>query len=263
MRYCRFSTAGGPQYGLIENVNGTEQITKQAPDGALPALASAQKITPIPLSSVSLLEPVRPSKILCVGRNYADHAKELGNEVPKEPLIFFKPPTSLIPSGASIVLPGKLSERVEYEAELTAIIGKPCRGLGSDEDVRPYIFGYTCANDVTARDLQKKDGQWWRAKGFDTFCPVGPVVTDEIDPWAGVQVESRLNGQVKQSANTRIFIFPLDVVIRHLAQAMTLLPGDIVLTGTPAGVGALTAGDQVEVCVQGIGTLRNAVVAGG
>jgi 2-keto-4-pentenoate hydratase/2-oxohepta-3-ene-1,7-dioic acid hydratase in catechol pathway len=261
MRYCRFSTPDGPQYGLIESINGAEQVTMRAPDGALPNFGSARKITAIPVSSVSLLEPVRPSKILCVGRNYADHAKELGNEVPKEPLIFFKPQTSLISHGAKIVLPGKLSERVEYEAELTAIIAKPCRNLGPDEDVRSYIFGYTCANDVTARDLQKKDGQWWRAKGFDTFCPVGPIVTDEIDPWAGVQVESRVNGQVKQSASTKIFIFPLDVVIRYLAQAMTLLPGDIVLTGTPAGVGPLTAGDRVEVSVEGIGTLVNTVVA--
>jgi 2-keto-4-pentenoate hydratase/2-oxohepta-3-ene-1,7-dioic acid hydratase in catechol pathway len=262
MKYCRFSTADGPHYGLIETINGTEQITRRALDGPLPDIVSAQKITPIPLSSVSVLEPVHPSKILCVGRNYADHAKELGNEVPKEPLIFFKPPSSLIANGENIVLPGKLSQRVEYEGELTVVIARTCRNLRANEDVRPYIFGYTCANDVTARDLQKRDGQWWRAKGFDTFCPVGPIVTDEIDPWAGVQVESRVNGQVKQSASTSIFIFPLDLIIRYLAQVMTLLPGDIVLTGTPAGVGPLAAGDHVEVVVEGVGTLTNPVVAG-
>lgn len=262
MRYCRFTTPDGPRYGLIETINGAEAITRTAPDGPLPAFESGQKISPMPLNSVSLLEPVRPSKILCVGRNYADHAKELGNEVPKEPLIFFKPPTSLIPGGMKIVLPGKLSERVEYEGELAVVISRTCRNLGPNDDVRPYIFGYTCANDVTARDLQKKDGQWWRAKGFDTFCPVGPVVTDAIDPWSGVQVESRVNGQVRQSANTKIFIFPLDLIIRYIAQVMTLLPGDLVLTGTPAGVGALAPGDKVDVSVEGIGVLSNPVVSG-
>jgi 2-keto-4-pentenoate hydratase/2-oxohepta-3-ene-1,7-dioic acid hydratase in catechol pathway len=259
MRYCRFSTSNGPRYGLIEPVNGSQQITCTAADGPLPVFESSDKSTSIPVASVRLLEPVHPSKILCVGRNYADHAKELGNEVPAEPLLFFKPPTSLVAHEGTIMLPGSLSQRVEYEGELTVVIGRTCRNLNADEDVRPYIFGYTCANDVTARDLQKKDGQWWRAKGFDTFCPVGPIVTDEIDPWAGVQVETRVNGIGKQSANTRIFIFPLDHIIRHITEVMTLLPGDIVLTGTPAGVGPLTSGDQVEVTVAGIGTLQNQV----
>jgi 2-keto-4-pentenoate hydratase/2-oxohepta-3-ene-1,7-dioic acid hydratase in catechol pathway len=259
MKYCRFSTDNGPRYGLIESVNGSEQITRTAADGPLPDFERSGEAVSVPLSSVSLLEPVRPSKILCVGRNYADHAKELGNEVPAEPLLFFKPPTSLIGQGETILLPGKLSQRVEYEGELTVVIGRKCRNLGAQEDVRPYIFGYTCANDVTARDLQKKDGQWWRAKGFDTFCPIGPLVTTEIDPWAGVQVQTRLNGVVKQSASTRIFIFSLDHIIRYIAQVMTLLPGDVVLTGTPAGVGPLASGDHVEVTVEGIGTLRNPV----
>lgn len=259
MRYCRFSTSDGPKYGLIEIINSTEQITQIASDGPLPDFARAGRSAPVPLSSVSLLEPVRPSKILCVGRNYADHAKELGNEVPVEPLLFFKPPTSLLSPGAAIVMPGPISQRVEYEGELTLVIGRSCRNVGAGEDVRPYIFGYTCANDVTARDLQKKDGQWWRAKGFDTFCPVGPIVSDEIDPWPGVQVETRVNGAVKQSASTKIFIFSLDRIIRHIAQVMTLLPGDIVLTGTPAGVGPLTSGDEVSVTVEGIGTLSNPV----
>src|SRR6185312_7786212 len=161
--------------------------------------------------------------------------------------------------GSPIVLPGKLSQRVEYEGELTVVIGQTCRNLRPEEDVRAYIFGYTCANDVTARDLQKKDGQWCGAKGFDTFCPVGPIVCDEIDPWAGVQVETRVNGVVKQSASTKIFIFPLDLILRHISQVMTLLPGDVVLTGTPAGVGPLAAGDEVTVTVAGIGTLSNPV----
>jgi 2-keto-4-pentenoate hydratase/2-oxohepta-3-ene-1,7-dioic acid hydratase in catechol pathway len=196
---------------------------------------------------------------LCVGRNYADHAKELGNEVPVEPLLFFKPPTSLLSPGAAIVMPGPISQRVEYEGELTLVIGRSCRNIGAGEDVRPYIFGYTCANDVTARDLQKKDGQWWRAKGFDTFCPVGPIVSDEIDPWAGVQVETRVNGAVKQSASTKIFIFSLNRIICHITQVMTLLPGDIVLTGTPAGVGPISSGDEVSITIEGIGTLSNPV----
>lgn len=259
MRYCRFSTSDGPKYGLIEIINGTEHITQVAPDGPLPEFSQAEQSAPVQLSSVSLLEPVRPSKILCVGRNYADHAKELGNEVPVEPLLFFKPPTSLLPPGATILMPGSLSQRVEYEGELTIVIRRSCRNVLDGEDVRPYIFGYTCANDVTARDLQKKDGQWWRAKGFDTFCPVGPIVSDEIDPWAGVQVETRVNAVVKQSASTKIFIFPLDRIIRHITQVMTLLPGDIVLTGTPAGVGPLSSGDEVSVTVEGIGTLSNPV----
>ena len=259
MRYCRFSTVHGPRYGLIESINGADTITEIAADGPLPVFGGAEKAAPVPLSSVTLLEPVRPSKILCVGRNYADHAKELGNPVPAEPLIFFKPPSALIAHGDTVVLPGRLSERVEYEGELAVVIARTCRNLRPEEDVRPYIFGYTCANDVTARDLQKKDGQWWRAKGFDTFCPVGPVVSDEIDPWAGVQVETRVNGAVKQSASTKIFIFPLDLVFRYLAQVMTLLPGDLVLTGTPAGVGPLLSGDQVEVAVEGIGALKNHV----
>jgi len=259
MRYCRFSTANGPRYGLIQSINGFEQITQTAKDGPLPVFERSDESSPVPLSSVSLLAPARPSKILCVGRNYADHAKELGNEVPAEPLLFFKPPSALIPHGDTIVLPGNLSQRVEYEGELTVVIGRTCRNLSPQDDVRRYIFGYTCANDVTARDLQKKDGQWWRAKGFDTFCPVGPIVTDEIDPWAGVQVETRVNGVIKQSANTRIFIFSLDHVIRYIAQVMTLLPGDLVLTGTPAGVGPLASGDQVEVKVDGVGSLKNSV----
>jgi 2-keto-4-pentenoate hydratase/2-oxohepta-3-ene-1,7-dioic acid hydratase in catechol pathway len=139
------------------------------------------------------------------------------------------------------------------------VIGKTCYRPPADEDVRPYILGYTCLNDVTARDLQSKDGQWWRAKGFDTFCPAGPVVVDGLDPWAGVGVETRVNGAVRQNGNTKDFIFPLDVVIRYIAEVMTLFPGDLIATGTPAGVGSLAAGDSVEVSVEGVGTLRNSV----
>ena len=261
MRYCRFSTPAGPQYGLIETVGGTPQITHTMPaDGGLPNISQRTKVAPMALDSVSLLAPVQPSKIVCVGRNYLDHAKELGNQPPPEPLIFLKPPSAVIATGEEIKLP-KLSKEVHFEGELTAVIRAKCHKLPEGQDVRPFIFGYTCANEVTARDLQKKDNQWARAKGFDTFCPLGPIVSDELDPWAGVQVETRVNGTVKQSGNTRDFIFPLDVVIRFITAFMTLVPGDIVLTGTPAGVGPLCAGDAVEVSIPGIGRLRNPVVA--
>ena len=260
MRYCRFVSADGPRFGLIESVAGSAQITQTSPDGVVPDFSKAQKCAAQPVSSAKLLFPAVAGKIVCVGRNYSEHAKELGNEVPSEPLIFFKPPSSLISPGEKIVRPRRHSQRVEFEGELTIVIGKKCRNLGPNDDVRPYILGYTCANDVTARDLQKKDPQWTRAKGFDTFCPVGPIVTDEIDPWKGVRVESRVNGQLKQSESTLAFIFPVDVVIRYISQVMTLLPGDLVLTGTPAGVGPLVAGDEVSVSIDGIGALTNPVV---
>lgn len=262
MKYCRFISSNGAKYGLVETAAGTDQIVAECAGVAVPELGSAQKISPRPLSSVTLLAPVQPSKIVCVGRNYADHAKEFGNEVPVNLIIFLKPPTSLLDPGARIVRPRRLSERVDFEGELAAVIGKTCRNLGDGDDVRPYIAGYTCSNDVTARDLQRKDGQWTRGKSFDTFCPVGPIVTDEIDPWAGVQVESRVNDQVKQSASTTSFIFPMDVIIRFISQVMTLLPGDLIMTGTPSGVGPLVAGDVVSISIQGIGTLTNPVVDG-
>jgi 2-keto-4-pentenoate hydratase/2-oxohepta-3-ene-1,7-dioic acid hydratase in catechol pathway len=170
-----------------------------------------------------------------------------------------KPPSSLLANGQSIRRP-KVSERVDYEGELGVVIGRACYQIKDDEDVRPYILGYTCVNDVTARDLQSKDGQWSRAKGFDTFCPVGPMVTDEVNPWTGITVETRVNGEVRQNGNTTDFIFSLGVVIRYIARVMTLLPGDLIATGTPKGVGPVVAGDVVEVSVEGVGVLRNSVV---
>ncbi len=263
MKYCRFQLNGQLRYGLVEAVGGQEAITRlllTAPhsgDGDIEDLPS-KRTEHVPLSEARLLAPVQPSKIVCIGRNYRDHAAELGHDVPVEPLIFLKPPSALLSPGETVVRP-KISERVDYEGELGVVIGKRCRSLKPDEDVRPYILGYTCVDDVTARDLQNKDGQWSRAKGFDTFCPVGPVVTTELDPWAGVGVETRVNGDVRQQGNTRDFIFALDVVIRHIAQAMTLLPGDLIATGTPKGVGPLSAGDAVQVTVEGIGSLSNPV----
>jgi 2-keto-4-pentenoate hydratase/2-oxohepta-3-ene-1,7-dioic acid hydratase in catechol pathway len=263
MKYCRFELNGASHYGLIEPIAGQESIFRillTAPedsDGDVEGLRT-RRIDPIPLHQANLLAPVRPTKIVCVGRNYREHAAELGNEPPKEPLLFFKPNSALLAPGGIVKRP-KLSQRVDYEGELCVVIGKRCHLLPEGEAVHPYILGYTCLNDVTMRDVQKIEEQWARAKGFDTSCPVGPVVADGIDPWAGVGVETRVNGAVRQSGNTRDFIFPLDLVIRFISQAMTLLPGDLIATGTPSGVGPVAAGDVMEVSVEGVGTLRNPV----
>lgn len=268
MRYCRFSLNGAKHYGLVESLAGADHITRTflrppaASDGDLEGLPS-RRVDRIPFEEASLLAPVEPSKIVCVGRNYREHAAELGHDVPTEPLIFLKAPTALLAPGGTILRP-KISQRTDYEGEFGVVIARRCRHLRDDEDVRPYILGYTCVDDFTARDLQTKDGQWTRAKGFDTFCPVGPLVSDgkdsdAIDPWKGVQVETRVNGEVKQSGNTRDFIFALDVVLRFISQVMTLLPGDLIATGTPSGVGPVVAGDVVEISIPGIGVLRNPV----
>ncbi len=263
MRYCRFQWNGQAQYGLVESVAGRDAIVRilltppEEADGDIESLRT-RRIEAIPLEEAPLLPPVRPSKIVCIGRNYREHAAELGHEVPKEPLLFLKATSALLPPGGVVRRP-KISERVDYEGELGVVIGKTCYQPPADADMRRYILGYTCVNDVTARDLQTKDGQWSRAKGFDTFCPVGPIVTDEIDPWAGIGVETRVNGNVKQQGNTRDLIFSLDTVIRHIAQAMTLYPGDLIPSGTPSGVGPVVAGDTMEVRVEGIGTLSNTV----
>jgi 2-keto-4-pentenoate hydratase/2-oxohepta-3-ene-1,7-dioic acid hydratase in catechol pathway len=263
MKYCRFELNSRAEYGLVESVAGRDEITRQLlkpPEGSgdLEDLAT-KALSRIPLAEARLLAPVRPSKIVCVGRNYREHAAELGNEVPKEPLIFFKPPSSLLANGANIRRPG-ISHRTDFEGELAVVIGRKCYKPSANEDVRPCILGYTILNDFTARDIQKSDSQWTRGKGFDTFCPVGPVVADGLDPWSGVPVETKVNGAIRQSGNTKDFIFPLDVIIRYIAEVMTLEPGDVIATGTPEGVGPVVAGDVIEISVQGIGTLRNAVV---
>jgi 2-keto-4-pentenoate hydratase/2-oxohepta-3-ene-1,7-dioic acid hydratase in catechol pathway len=262
MKFCCFNFEGKAEAGLVETVGGIDCVTRvlpALPGESLPSESGPSRaVTPIPLSEAKLLAPVRPSKIVCVGRNYKDHAAELGNEVPKEPLLFLKPPSSLIGSGATILRP-KTSQRTDYEGELGIVIAKRCHKLSPSEDVRPYILGYTVVNDFTARDLQRKDSQWTRGKGYDTFCPVGPVVTDEIDAWAGIVVETRVNGKVRQHGNTKDFIFPIDVIIRYAAEFMTLMPGDLIPTGTPEGVGAAVAGDVIEVSIEGIGNLRNPV----
>jgi 2-keto-4-pentenoate hydratase/2-oxohepta-3-ene-1,7-dioic acid hydratase in catechol pathway len=266
MKYCRFLSEYGPQFGLVESRNGEFWITgtvtspwaTNAEHDHKANPGSATGFVAGPLSAFQLLPPVTPSKIICVGRNYRDHARELGNEVPAEPLLFFKPPSSLLASGGVIRMP-KVSARVDFEGELAVVIGKRARKLRRDEDLRPYIYGYTLANDVTARDLQKKDGQWTRAKGFDTFCPAGPIVETDLDLAAGLTIETHVNGEVRQHGSTLDFIFSLPVLLEYITAAITLEPGDLLLTGTPAGVGPLSAGDVVEVSIPGLGRLSNLV----
>jgi 2-keto-4-pentenoate hydratase/2-oxohepta-3-ene-1,7-dioic acid hydratase in catechol pathway len=204
---------------------------------------------------------LKPSKIVCVGRNYVEHAKELGNEVPKEPLIFLKPPSSLIGNGEAILYP-TISERVDFEGELGVVIGKRARHVKA-ADARDYILGYTCVNDITARDLQRKDGQWTRGKGCDTFCAVGPrmVPRDELD-FSKLRVRTSLNGAIKQDAPVTDMIFSVDVIIEYVTQFMTLEPGDLVATGTPPGVGPMQPGDTVQIDIEGIGILQNPVIRG-
>ncbi|MFN3741791.1 MAG: fumarylacetoacetate hydrolase family protein [Anaerolineales bacterium] len=211
----------------------------------------------LPLDEVRLLAPMTPSKIICVGRNYVEHAKEHGAEVPKIPLIFLKPPSAILNPGEAIVLPPQ-SQQVEHEAELVVVIGRRGRNILAEE-AKNYILGYTLGNDVTARDLQRSDGQWTRAKGFDTFCPFGPWVDTEFDA-SDAMITCRVNGQLRQMASTREMVFPVPTLIAFISSVMTLEPGDLIFTGTPAGVGPLNAGDVVEVSIEGLGRLQNPVV---
>ncbi|HXF86398.1 MAG TPA: fumarylacetoacetate hydrolase family protein [Anaerolineales bacterium] len=217
-----------------------------------------RKEAEIPLANVTLLAPCEPTKIICVGRNYVEHAKELGNEVPKVPLIFLKPPSAIINPSDTIILPPQ-SAQVEHEGELVVVIGKRGRYITA-EDAKKYILGYTVGNDVTARDLQKTDGQWTRAKGFDTFCPFGPWIDTEFDP-ADAILTCRVNGQMRQMASTRDMVFNVGVLIAYISSIMTLEPGDLIFTGTPSGVGPLKDGDEVSVEIEGLGELRNKVRA--
>jgi 2-keto-4-pentenoate hydratase/2-oxohepta-3-ene-1,7-dioic acid hydratase in catechol pathway len=265
MKYCRFLLDGQPHYGAINHQDHEDWIVDltSAPEEDLGfrlihgrATSLSFSFEPMPLLTAELLPPVTPSKIVCVGRNYRDHAKELGNEVPTEPLLFFKPPSSLLAHGGVVRMPAA-SARVDFEGELALVIGRRVSKLKAGDDWRSVIRGYTIANDVTARDLQKKDGQWTRAKGFDTFCPVGPVVSDEVDPHAGLTVETRVNGDLRQHGSTLDFIFSIPALLIFITAAITLEPGDLVLTGTPSGVGPLAAGDRVEVSIPGLGVLAN------
>ena len=213
--------------------------------------------TALPLDQVKLLAPVVPSKVVCVGRNYREHAAELGNKMPDEPLLFLKASSAVIGPGEQIELP-RASQQVEHEGELGVVIGRRVSKIASDDDPLSHVFGYTCVNDVTARDLQRKDVQFTRGKSFDTFCPVGPWIETDIDP-LNVGVETRLNGEVKQKGNTADMAFPVAFLIRYISEIMTLYPGDLIATGTPAGVSRMKAGDTVEVEVTGVGVLQNRV----
>jgi len=233
-------TGGVPTGEVVSGIDGEGRGT--GPGGAYPP-------------GVRLLAPVSPSKILCVGRNYPAHARELGNEVPAEPLLFFKPPSSLLDPGGTIELPPpSISTRVDHEAELGVVIGRRARRV-SVAEAAACIYGCTVVGDITARDLQKKDGQWARAKGMDTFCPTGPVVVTGLDPQA-LSIACRVNGELRQSGSTADMFFSVAAVIAYASQVMTLEPGDLLVTGTPEGVGPLAAGDTLEIEVPGIGTLR-------
>jgi 2-keto-4-pentenoate hydratase/2-oxohepta-3-ene-1,7-dioic acid hydratase in catechol pathway len=252
MRIVRFVDGGRPAYGLVEDarvyrLEGSpfDSFTRGAPLGAL--------------EQVELLAPCQPTKIVAIGRNYAEHAREHQAEVPAEPLIFLKPPSAVIAHGQTIILPPQ-SNQVEHEAELAVVVGRRAKNV-SRAGVWSFVLGVTCANDVTARDLQRSDGQWSRAKGFDTFCPLGPWIETGLAPEqiGALDVACRVNGQARQSSNTRDMVFDAPRLIEHISAAMTLEPGDVILTGTPAGVGPLVAGDEVEVEIGSIGVLRNRV----
>jgi len=254
MKLCRFKhqTLSEPRYGIIE-----EDFVHPLIDADAFNIQPRTQSSPLPLSEVTLLAPVTPSKIVCVGRNYMEHAAELGNPMPSEPLLFLKAPSAIIASGDSILLPAA-SVQVEHEGELGVVIGRRTSCLSDQEDPLSYVLGYTCVNDVTARDLQRKDVQFTRAKSFDTFCPVGPFISTDINP-EDVAVRTRVNGEIKQNGRTSSMAFSVASLLRYISRAMTLLPGDLIATGTPAGVSSLKDGDIVEVEVEGIGVLRNAV----
>ena len=250
MRICRVAVGDELHYGVLE--------------GEAVALLSSHPFGPfepegrvLPLADVRLVAPVLPSKVIAVGKNYADHAREMGGEVPAAPMIFLKPSTCVIGPGDPITLPWQ-SEQVEHEAELAVVIGRLCRDVPEDR-VHEVVLGYTCANDVTARDLQRTDGQWGRAKGFDSFCPLGPWIETSVD-LDDADITCLVNGDLRQSGTTGDMVRDVVELVSWISSVMTLLPGDVILTGTPAGVGPLVAGDTVSVSIDGIGTLTNPVI---
>jgi len=257
VRVARFTTDEDPQFGVVGGREGDEIVAAVAGD----PLYSGIELTgeQFPLADVRLLAPVIPrSKVACVGRNYAEHASELGSDVPDEPLIFLKPNTSVVGPFDPVVYPAQSSD-VHYEGELAVVIGRICRDVPVSR-VADVIYGYTVGNDVTARDLQARDGQWARAKGFDSFCPLGPWIETQLDP-SDLEVRTDLNGDAKQRARTSMMIFDVPTVVAYITSFMTMLPGDVILTGTPAGVGPMRPGDDVSVTIEGIGTLTNRVVS--
>lgn len=265
MRICRFTTAqmATPCFGLVEGDSvlplEVSQTVESFSLGEVDRAAGEPSGKALSLSEVKLLPPVAPSKIVCVGRNYREHAAELGNKMPDEPLLFLKAPSAIVGSGDGIELPPE-SQQVEHEGELGVVIGRRARRLTGDDDPFDYVLGYTCVNDVTARDLQRKDVQFTRAKSFDTFCPVGPFVVDGLDP-LNLVVTTRVNGIVKQRGKTSDMAFSVPFLIKYISNIMTLFPGDLIATGTPAGVSRMIDGDVVEVEIEEIGILQNRVAA--
>jgi len=257
VRIARFTTGDDPRFGVVGGESGAEVVALVEGDPLYrPVRLTGEHL---PLADVRLLAPVIPrSKVVGVGRNYADHAVELGQEVPAEPLLFLKPNTAVVGPGDAIVLPRQSAE-VHHEAELAVVIGRVCRDV-PPERAADVVLGYTCANDVTARDLQRSDGQWARAKGFDSFCPLGPWIETDLDP-ADLAVTCDVDGERRQAGRTSAMVHDVAALVAYVSQAFTLLPGDVLLTGTPAGVGPLREGEEVSVTIEGIGTLTNKVVS--
>jgi 2-keto-4-pentenoate hydratase/2-oxohepta-3-ene-1,7-dioic acid hydratase in catechol pathway len=252
VKIARFKAGDDIAYGLVE----AEGVTVY--EGS-PFVAWEATERVVPWERVQLLSPVIPSKVVCLGKNYVDHAEEMRTDVPEEPLLFMKPATSVIGPDARVVYPS-ISKEVHHEAELAVVVGRVAKNVRA-EDASQFIFGYTAANDVTARDLQRRDGQWTRAKGFDTFCPLGPVIETELDPLERLAVICRVNGEVRQAGFTSDMVFGVAEAIEFITKVMTLLPGDVILTGTPSGVGPVLPGDLMEVEIDGVGVLANRVVA--
>lgn len=251
MKIARFSNGADPRYGIVD---GPELVVLKGHPLAVGYETTGERI---PLKDVKLLAPTIPSKIVCIGKNFADHAAEIGEEPTEEPLIFLKPSSAIIGHGEAIVIPPQ-SKQVELEAELTLVIGKLAKNV-SEEEALSYVWGFTIANDVTARDLQFNDGQWARSKAFDTFCPLGPWVETEFLP-DGQFVESRINGETRQSVSISEMVHKIPLIVSYVSKNMTLLPGDIILTGSPAGISRIQSGDVVECEVEGIGILANSVI---
>ena len=251
MKFARFLARGKSHYGIVEG--DAVSVMDGTPFGSFTKTRTA-----FPLSEVTLLAPCQPSKFVCIGLNYADHAKETGQPLPSEPLLFLKPSTALQHPGGTIVYPA-MAKRVDHEAELAVVIKKTASSI-AEESWADYVLGYTCFNDVTARDLQAKDGQWTRAKGFDTFAPFGPWISGEVSP-DDLAIEARVNGAVRQKSRTSQLIFPPSFLVAFISRIMTLLPGDVIATGTPSGISGMNPGDTVEVEIEGIGVLRNTIVS--
>ncbi|WP_341954216.1 fumarylacetoacetate hydrolase family protein [Salinibacterium sp. TMP30] len=251
MKVARFSSGTGARYGIIDG----DEIVVLTGDPMFNGFETTDER--LPLSEIKIVAPVIPrSKVVAIGRNYAEHAKELGNETPSEPMMFLKPNTSVVGPGDAIMLPPQ-SELVSFEGELAVVIGSIAKNV-AEADADSVIFGYTIANDVTARDLQKKDGQWSRAKGFDTFCPLGPVIETEFEV-ASQSIRTTVNGDLKQDGTVDQMVHSVASLVAYASSVFTLLPGDLILTGTPAGVGPIVHGDTVEITIEGIGTLSNPV----